>query len=64
MAINLGSTAVGTGLNADPLYMKHAVGFLADFTGIPFENAEDLVDTTQNTDAYTEVSSTFKNMYA
>lgn len=58
--VNLGATAVGTGLNADPLYMKKAVEVLRDETGISFKNAENLVDATQNTDAYTEVSAAVK----
>src|SRR5690625_1189009 len=60
LEVNLGATAVGTGLNADPLYMKRAVEILAELTDIQFENAVDLVDATQNTDAYTEVSSSLK----
>lgn len=58
--VNLGATAVGTGLNADPKYMQRAVEILSELTGYPLTNAEDLVDATQNTDAYTEVSSTLK----
>src|SRR5699024_4346007 len=53
-------TAVGTGLNADPEYMKRAVEIIKDLTNVPFENAENLVDGTQNTDAYTEVSAALK----
>lgn len=60
LEINLGATAVGTGLNADPQYMKRAVEILADLTNMPYRNAEDLVDATQNTDGYTEVSSALK----
>ncbi len=60
LEVNLGATAVGTGLNADPEYMKRAVEILADLTNIPYRNAEDLVDATQNTDGYTEVSSALK----
>lgn len=60
LEINLGATAVGTGLNADPQYMKRAVEILADLTNISYRNAEDLVDATQNTDGYTEVSSALK----
>lgn len=60
LEVNLGATAVGTGLNADPLYMKRSVEILAKLTDIPFENAVDLVDATQNTDAYTEISSALK----
>lgn len=60
LEVNLGATAVGTGLNADPLYMEKSVEYLRELTGIPLKNAADLVDATQNTDAYTEVSSALK----
>src|SRR5690606_18304883 len=58
--INLGATAVGTGLNADPNYIELAVKTLKQITGLPLTNAENLVDATQNTDAYTETSSALK----
>lgn len=60
LEVNLGATAVGTGLNADPSYMKTAVEVLSGLTGFSLRNAEDLVDATQNTDSYTEVSSALK----
>lgn len=58
--VNMGATAVGTGLNAQPKYILSVVKHLANLTGFPLENAEHLVDATQNTDAYTEVSATLK----
>ncbi|WP_281888365.1 aspartate ammonia-lyase [Paenibacillus sp. YYML68] len=58
--INMGATAVGTGLNADPRYIKRVAELLAEQTGYPLVNAENLIDATQNTDAYTEVSSALK----
>jgi aspartate ammonia-lyase len=58
--VNMGATAVGTGLNADPDYIKAAVKYLAEFSGWPIVSAPDLVDATQNTDAYTEVSAALK----
>lgn len=58
--VNMGATAVGTGLNADPRYITTAVKQLADITGFPLTGAEHLVDATQNTDAYTEVSAALK----
>jgi aspartate ammonia-lyase len=58
--VNMGATAVGTGLNADPEYIQSVVKHLADISGLPLTGAEHLVDATQNTDAYTEVSSTLK----
>jgi aspartate ammonia-lyase len=60
LEVNMGATAVGTGLNADPKYIKDVVKQLADISGFPFVNAEHLVDATQNTDAYTEVSAALK----
>ncbi|WP_299743395.1 aspartate ammonia-lyase [uncultured Rossellomorea sp.] len=58
--VNMGATAVGTGLNADPVYIKSVVKHLADISGLPLTGAEHLVDATQNTDAYTEVSAALK----
>lgn len=58
--VNMGATAVGTGLNANPQYIRRVVELLAEFSGYPLVNASDLVDATQNTDAYTEVSSALK----
>lgn len=58
--VNMGATAVGTGLNADPRYIKRVVELLAEFSGYPLIHAEHLVDATQNTDAYTEVSASLK----
>ncbi|PJW21937.1 aspartate ammonia-lyase [Geobacillus thermodenitrificans] len=58
--INMGATAVGTGLNADPRYIEGVVKYLSEISGLPLVRAEHLVDATQNTDAYTEVSSALK----
>ncbi|PAD22456.1 aspartate ammonia-lyase [Terribacillus saccharophilus] len=58
--VNMGATAVGTGLNANPKYIEHVVGYLAANSGLPLVTAENLVDATQNTDAYTEVSAALK----
>src|SRR5690625_5653109 len=40
--------------------MKRAVEILKELTALPLRNANDLVDATQNTDTYTEVSSVLK----
>lgn len=58
--VNMGATAVGTGLNADPEYIKQVVKHLAGISGLPLVGADHLVDATQNTDAYTEVSAALK----
>lgn len=58
--INMGATAVGTGLNADPQYIEQVVTLLAQSSGYPLVSAEHLVDGTQNTDVYTEISAALK----
>ncbi|PEY42108.1 aspartate ammonia-lyase [Bacillus cereus] len=58
--VNMGATAVGTGLNANPTYIKQVVKHLRNLSGFPLVGAEHLVDATQNTDAYTEVSAALK----
>ncbi|UII57073.1 aspartate ammonia-lyase [Cytobacillus spongiae] len=58
--VNMGATAVGTGLNAEPAYIELVVHYLREISGLPLTGAEHLVDATQNTDAYTEVSGVLK----
>ena len=58
--VNMGATAVGTGLNADPRYIQSVVAHLSDISGYQLTGADHLVDATQNTDAYTEVSAALK----
>lgn len=58
--LNLGGTSVGTGLNALPEYTEKAVSYLKEFTGFDLRSSDSLIDATQNTDVYTEVSSMLK----
>jgi len=58
--VNMGATAVGTGLNANPLYIKKVVGYLSKFSGYKLKSSDSLVDGTQSTDAYMGVSSALK----
>uniref|UniRef100_UPI003D2C0335 aspartate ammonia-lyase n=1 Tax=Paenibacillus oryzisoli TaxID=1850517 RepID=UPI003D2C0335 len=60
LAVNMGATAVGTGLNAKPAYVERVLYYLKAEVGIPIELAEHLVDGTQNMDAYTELSASLK----
>lgn len=60
LVVNMGATAVGTGLNAPPAYMDSVVQHLVEQTGYSLKQAEDLVDATQNTDAYMELSAALK----
>jgi aspartate ammonia-lyase len=58
--VNMGATAIGTGLNADPRYIQEVVELLAELSGFPLCKAGHLIDATQNTDVYTEVSASLK----
>jgi aspartate ammonia-lyase len=58
--VNMGATAVGTGLNADPHYIERVIQHLTNISGFSLVGVEHLVDGTQNTDAYTEVSAALK----
>ncbi|MFB9273457.1 aspartate ammonia-lyase [Cohnella cellulosilytica] len=60
LIVNMGATAVGTGLNASVDYIRLVVRHLADELKLPLQSAPDLVDATQNTDAYTELSASLK----
>ena len=59
-AINLGGTAVGTALNANPQYIDRLAPTLSDICQLPLEKAEDLVDGTQNLDSFAYVSAALK----
>ncbi len=58
--VNLGGTAVGTGLAADRRYIFRVVDALRELTGIGFARAENLVECTQNADVFVEVSGILK----
>jgi len=60
LTVNMGATAVGTGLNASEAYIAIVAARMAEDLGIPIRSAKDLVDATQNTDAYTELSAALK----
>jgi len=59
-SINLGGTAVGTALNANPAYVEALAPTLSEITQLPLTKAEDLVDGTQNLDSFAYVSSALK----
>lgn len=59
-AVNLGATAVGTGLNADENFRWLAVSTLSDISGIDVISAADLVDGTRNTDPFVWAHSSLK----
>ena len=58
--VNLGGTAIGTGLNADRKYMLAVVDDLRQLTGLNVVRAENMIDLTQNVDVFVEVSGLLK----
>jgi aspartate ammonia-lyase len=58
--VNLGGTAIGTGLTAPRQYIFRVVDTLRELTGIGFARAENLVEATQNADVFVEVSGILK----
>lgn len=58
--VNLGGTAIGTGLAAPRDYIFRVVDVLREECGIPFARAENLVENTQNADVFVEVSGILK----
>ena len=58
--VNMGGTAVGTGLNADEAYLKRIVPNLNKVSDMEFVQAFDLIDATQNLDPFVAVSGAVK----
>ncbi len=58
--INLGGTAIGTGLTAPRDYIFRVTEDLRSITNIGFARAEDMVENTQNADVFVEVSGFLK----
>jgi aspartate ammonia-lyase len=60
LEVNLGATAIGTGINAPKEYAEKAVEKLRQVTGVPFILSEDLIEATSDCGAYVMISSTLK----
>lgn len=58
--INMGGTAIGTGINASKTYQKDVADTLAQLTSLPLKGAADYIESTWNTGAYVSVSSALK----
>jgi aspartate ammonia-lyase len=58
--VNLGGTAIGTGLGAPKQFIFRVVDRLRENTNIGLARAENLIDATQNTDVFVEVSGILK----
>jgi aspartate ammonia-lyase len=62
LEVNLGGTAIGTGINTDPEYRELAIKYLQEITGLPVRLASNLVEATQDTGAFVMFSSAVKRL--
>ncbi len=60
--VNMGATAIGTGLNAPAGYAEACTKHLATITGLPIYLAENLIEATQDTQAFVLYSSCMKSL--
>ena len=62
LEVNLGGTAIGTGLNADPAFGDRAVGHLRELSGLDVRLAPHLIESTMDTGAFVMYSSALKRL--
>ncbi|KQP71984.1 aspartate ammonia-lyase [Methylobacterium sp. Leaf112] len=60
--INMGATAIGTGITAHPRYAALVCARLSEITGIALVTAEDLVEATQDCGAFVQLSGVLKRV--
>ncbi|MDY0371223.1 MAG: aspartate ammonia-lyase [Sphaerochaetaceae bacterium] len=62
--INMGATAIGTGLNAPAGYAEVVTKHLAELTKLPLKAAKNLIQATQDTGGFIEISGVIKRIAA
>ncbi len=60
LAINMGATAIGTGINSPPGYADLVTEKLAQVSGFDLKRASNLVEATQNAGTFVQMSATLK----
>ncbi|WP_026345334.1 aspartate ammonia-lyase [Novispirillum itersonii] len=60
--INLGATAIGTGINTDIRYSRLVTEILAALSGVPLIPADNLIEATQDTGAFVQLSGVLKRV--
>jgi aspartate ammonia-lyase len=60
--INLGATAIGTGLNAPAQYAEKVTARLGELSGVPVVQSQNLVEATQDAGAYVQLSGVLKRV--
>ena len=62
LTINMGATAIGTGINADPDYAELCTKHLREITGLPLTKAANMIEATSDTGAFIMNSSALKRL--
>ena len=62
LEVNLGATAIGTGVNAPKEFTATSIGFLAQITQARFVPSENLIEATSDCGAYVMISGALKRM--
>lgn len=62
LTINMGATAIGTGINADPDYAGLCTKHLCEVTGLPLVEASNMIEATSDTGAFIMNSSAQKRL--
>jgi aspartate ammonia-lyase len=60
--INMGATAIGTGINAPPGYAALVCLRLSEVTGVPFVTASNLIEATQDAGSFVQLSGVLKRI--
>ena len=60
--VNLGGTAIGTGINAPQGYSERVIRYLAEISGVPLFPAADLIEATSDLGAFVTFSSVLKRI--
>ena len=58
--VNIGATAIGTGITADPRYGAATLGYLRELSGLDLETAPDLIESTSDAGAFMSFSGALK----
>lgn len=62
LEVNMGGTAIGTGINSHPDYAKVVEKKLQEVTGFNYKVADDLIEATQDTGVYVQISGVLKRV--
>ncbi|MCF8241263.1 MAG: aspartate ammonia-lyase [Melioribacteraceae bacterium] len=62
LEVNMGATAIGTGINADPDYGEKCIKYMREISGHDLKLAQNLVEATQDTGAFVMYSSAIKRL--